>query len=504
MVLLRKAAIPMCHSGVEEKDLFAAMLADKSTDFQKTFFDYVSKHGDKEHLKLIDDALGNGNAVIPDAAITARWRILARTAPETLFDELLQRPEPSSEFVSLIRPIVQHLSEMSLVKGTSHAAKAVRLLSVEELVKRNRLTKETAYGFLNDKSLRIREICIRHLIGLGETFQPEMIRETVEPAKASDERSPLFGYLEGEGIDVDADVYQLFGTHAYTELIEHVEWLDLEGHIAYRVLAELHFGQMAARIRSDLNDNFETLHSQHFRDREVTIRRRFLREQGRANEAGANTAIIDQKVKEAISIQRTSEQGFVEFVRSRFVAAALAGLVKNGEPSDISYARKFLLRKAGEYYGDIQVQAIKLIQRFGSKEDSDSLLEIARKSHGELKTQAIKTALQLSPGIDGCPRQLLAGDDADGFRLAVNSLDTVAWADVKPLLFPYLAAEGNSKRLDVLRCFVRRCEPAELNTLLQEYMAQGRYFYAVVCWLDRILFAPPPLKEAYLRDLQST
>jgi hypothetical protein len=189
-------------------------------------------------------------------------------------------------------------------------------------------------------------------------------------------------------------------------------------------------------------------------------------------------------------------------VRNHFVVAALAGLVKNGEPSDVSYARKFLPKKAGEYYGDIQVQAIKLLERFGDKGDADSVLQVAKSSFGDLKILAVKVALQLSPGIDGAAKQLLQETEGESFRLAVESLASAPGGEVKQVLTPYLEAEDNSKRLHALRFFVRNCRPDELNNLLAVYMGQGRYYYNVVCWLDRILFAPAPVKEAYLRDLE--
>jgi len=40
--------------------------------------------------------------------------------------------------------------------------------------------------------------------------------------------------------------------------------------------------------------------------------------------------------------------------------------------------------------------------------------------------------------------------------------------------------------------------------LLNEYPSvSSRYYYDIVCWLDRVLFSPERLRNEYLRRLQS-
>jgi len=43
----------------------------------------------------------------------------------------------------------------------------------------------------------------------------------------------------------------------------------------------------------------------------------------------------------------------------------------------------------------------------------------------------------------------------------------------------------------------------ELERLLERYTTeQGSYYYDVVCWIDRILWSPPRLREMHRRQLR--
>lgn len=75
-------------------------------------------------------------------------------------------------------------------------------------------------------------------------------------------------------------------------------------------------------------------------------------------------------------------------------------------------------------------------------------------------------------------------------------------------LEPFLYNEKDKIRLKVLACLCERASREELEQLLNRYTMPPRYFYDVVCWLDRILYAPARLGEAYKtqlsREIQNT
>ena len=42
----------------------------------------------------------------------------------------------------------------------------------------------------------------------------------------------------------------------------------------------------------------------------------------------------------------------------------------------------------------------------------------------------------------------------------------------------------------------------ELRALLEQCVRRESYYYNIVAWLDRLLYAPSLLREMYLRELQ--
>ncbi len=62
------------------------------------------------------------------------------------------------------------------------------------------------------------------------------------------------------------------------------------------------------------------------------------------------------------------------------------------------------------------------------------------------------------------------------------------------------ASEKNRER--AIYYLSRRINEVELRALLEECLHRESYYYNIVAWLDRLLYAPSPLKEMYSRELQ--
>jgi hypothetical protein len=68
-------------------------------------------------------------------------------------------------------------------------------------------------------------------------------------------------------------------------------------------------------------------------------------------------------------------------------------------------------------------------------------------------------------------------------------------------LEPFLYNDREKIRLKVVAYLSERGSHHELEELLRKYTMPPRYFFDVVCWLDRILYAPTRLREAYRTQL---
>ena len=109
--------------------------------------------------------------------------------------------------------------------------------------------------------------------------------------------------------------------------------------------------------------------------------------------------------------------------------------------------------------------------------------------------------MALSPGQDGIAGTLLASGKPGFVRAAARALRGTPLADRVALAYPLLNAENSDIRLDALALLTTDiCEP-DLELALDRYVEEGTYYYNVVVWIERCLFAPEPLRGVYRAKL---
>jgi hypothetical protein len=64
-----------------------------------------------------------------------------------------------------------------------------------------------------------------------------------------------------------------------------------------------------------------------------------------------------------------------------------------------------------------------------------------------------------------------------------------------------LLSEIDSVRACAIAFIVKSEPDRELEEIMASYIAKPQYYYDVVCWLDRILYAPQPLQKYYQNNL---
>jgi hypothetical protein len=139
----------------------------------------------------------------------------------------------------------------------------------------------------------------------------------------------------------------------------------------------------------------------------------------------------------------------------------------------------------------------------GDSDDGESAIRIALAKKGELNRIASQVALKLLPGNDGSVVRLLKASDSMTVGLAIVSLLASEVAVPLPLIEPLLGNVDSEIRIKALSYLIKTLNSEELEELLVEYANKPLHYYNVVVWLDRILYAPPPLKQTFLADLES-
>jgi hypothetical protein len=290
--------------------------------------------------------------------------------------------------------------------------------------------------------------------------------------------------------------YALARTRTADELVAELDWLDLSTANTYRVLAEDHWGAFAPVVRRDLRERFVTF-AEESRTRFVAkIADQILATLSADPPPGFDPALGAKLGKE------TAEESAKDFLRGnewndrRFTIAALAGVARNGAPSDAELVRPLLESE----HADIRGAAARALGRVGVSEDVARLVELAG-MHGELA--AADAAIALSPGPDGAAVTLVGSGRESvairGARHLYARAGELSQESVEDLLLR--SAHGTVREVGVACALVRLASDELLEPLLERYTEAETYYYNVVFWLDRVLSAPPSLRAGARAEL---
>jgi hypothetical protein len=96
---------------------------------------------------------------------------------------------------------------------------------------------------------------------------------------------------------------------------------------------------------------------------------------------------------------------------------------------------------------------------------------------------------------------LLALPDTDFIAAALRALRDAEPAQTLPLVEPLLSNEREYVRVLATAFLVEAVTSKELEAIVMRYRGAGSYYYNVGCWLDRVLYAPAPFRDAFTKKL---
>ncbi len=131
------------------------------------------------------------------------------------------------------------------------------------------------------------------------------------------------------------------------------------------------------------------------------------------------------------------------------------------------------------------------------------LVEVARSSYGEERDLALEGIKRLGVDTIGTARILLASDTLAIRQAALTLLPPLPNEDALPLLKELLLNEDGDFRAAAVWQLHQRLGREELSEVLRDYVENDRYFYNVATWLDRLVYAPSPLREYYETELRN-
>ncbi len=469
LLLLGKLGVHPQGDAAQQKKFFAKLARHEDATIRLSALDYYAAIGTLDDLEIVEQGLNDRAAAVRDAAARARFRILLRHDVGRSL-ELFASGDRAADGTQL-QPHAARLRDKELQDALTSENAQARRFAAEELKRRGELTEDRARALTRDPSPLVRAVGFEDLIDRGVPVTPEEIDNAFKAAGAP----TLLGGLSGDRVDIDGLLFKIYATYSPERLEKELHPLALHGVIAYRVLALRHFDKVSVRLRRDLGDELTAF------DEEGERR---IRE-----ELGEIGVRMWRQATERTPNLR-------EFTRQMFLTVALEGLVEKGTADDVGFARKHIT--ASHYY--LQLQAVRLIHRFGEATDLDVLLPLATGSYGEVRRIATEAALKLSPGLAGAAATLFESDDPYLVGLALKVVADVPPAEAEGIVDGLLESEKEAVRVKAVAYLLRKLSVHEVERFLGDYL-EPPYYYNVACWLDRLLFAPAPLVELFREEL---
>lgn len=450
------------------KDFLSKGLNDDNKDIVLEFIKLLRASESLENIDLLSSLSSNSEQSLREAAITAKIEIMYLYKPDEAFRELIKYGTIIPKLIqNTITNVNLKVDDDILISAIRQADTPIRKLSAQYLLNTNKLTKEVCYELIKDTSLVVRKYGLIGLINLGEDLEVDYIKKIL-PKKETMTSGPtlasfyLSGLLGQETVSYHEIIPLLLRKRRPDELLSLIDFYNVYSYEAYRILAEDHFDFVEARIRSDLDQKFDSLKQ----DSDSKSRTKY------GNETDTIIAVW--------------KKDMVDFVRDSHISAALAGLAKNGKPDDVKYARIFL-GSTVHNLGD--KESIMLMAKFGDSTDSEKLLNYTKSTYGNLKKMAVEAALKLSTGLSDVLKECIRSNDYEIVKVAAKELMEINTVDCIQLAKELLLNEKDGIRLLGVGVLVKRGTNEQLEDILDEYLSRNSYYYNVVTSLDQGLYA---------------
>jgi hypothetical protein len=498
--ILAAARIPPPEELTTREMYLKRLASDESVHVKKAGIAYLGAVGDKRELPTIKRELSEW--LVGSEATISRLLILARTSPAQVLTESIPKYLPEkARVISELEVEAASIRSESLVNAlkTPDADEDIKVFAIEELTSRNELTDEIALSLLKEATGKVAEICYRHLIEQGQKFSVEDIYGSVGDQTYNRQYSREFIGKRPAYADAEAVILALYKSYAETDLWKLVDWESDLSEVAYKALALYHFDSVSQRIREDLNEKFAS-YEKVYLPVATAKWKKWHEEDIRGFSFSIFNLGLRAKQNEEENTPEASARKETDGIKNKYTAAALAGILENGENQDVLYGRRGL---AIDDY-DVRVEAVRVIEKFGDEDDVQALVDIAMKTEGLLQELSAKTALKLSSDRNETVASLLPLAKDDLATVVVGCLVNHKESSATRELLERMLLENNDVvRRKSVAFFTLTCERDELEELLVRYTGQPTYYYDVVCWLDRILYAPAQLREMFLRQLES-
>jgi len=486
--LLSLAKVPLPDNARE--NLSWTITSDSSSEVRRSALVYLGQVGGRDYLSVVGSALVDRERTVNYEASVSKFLILARTEPERALNELLN--ETGVEVDKITTELSDKANEITtetLLKALDYSKPEIRIFAVKELLKRGEFNNEIAIKLKEDKDDLVKSTAYRFLFQNKFEIEPDHFFIPDNYLERHHTRSTFFerpAHIEHEEI-----ILMYYQRYSFDQLKEMINWQNFYSEDVYLTLGLEYFSEFGEQLREELRNDFKVASADYYQQELEEYRSWNTPERNLVRSAigwgRANKSTPEEDAKNSVERRKNSH-----------IRVILIGLAKNGLPEDVEFGRRFLFHTDD----DVRIEAVRILQKWGNKDDLSDLIKIAKNSNGLLQELAAQAALEISDKELKIVAEFLSTNNE--VLISLTMADLISNGDketVANFLMKYLKDSNDKIRIRAMAFFAFRYNSQELTDLLTEYTNGETYYYDVVCCFDTILYAPPRIGLSYRQSI---
>lgn len=379
---------------------------------------------------------------------------------------------------------LDHVKKLLTIKDDN-----VRLMTLNSIY--DQLSNEELQELAKDENLNISSVAFIELIKREQNISESQIDSHFDEKKQKDKSTfhsrignalanPFYSQLpDFDHYDV---LYEYYKRQEKESLLREISWDSIKSPIRYAALINEHYEQFEELLVNDIKSGFDRI--------KVNAIENYRKKYGEM----AN-GLIETFNK------------YDDMIKGSFYRDAFRVLLQNAQEKDLEIIREYLRNPHFSYYkDDILYYILEIIEKFGNENETDLILNILERSDYGVKNKAANLLLKISSEErEKYAQYLFHEDEISLYKLllnfSLNEEEVLTVDSVKELTYK----PNSILRLAALAYLFKKLSEDHLKEFLDQYpLADGFdfYYYDIICWLDRIVYAPYPIKEYYHNSLE--
>jgi len=448
-----------------------------------------SKLTDQNDIEFLQQIINEREEQLAKIAWSGIVHALMLENPNNAIDWIINSPPHNrGDFKKYLKEILSGADLNHQKKLLTTDDNKVRLITLNTIC--DQLSIEELQDLSKDGNNDISSLALMELIKRDQEVREDEIDDLFDkenPKNSSTYSTKLGDLLTNYSPQVskyehDDLLYEYYKKQDADDLVKRISWSSIKSPIIYAVLVDKNYDKYKELLKEDINSGFSRI-------REKTIEDYRSKYGKRADE------IIDTVTK------------YDNMTKGIFYKYAFQVLSQKVQKQDLEIAKEYLENPHFSYFkDDILISILSMIEKVGDENETDLLLNILDISNYGVKRKAASLLLKLDiKDRKSYAQELFQQDEISIyktlFNFSLDEEDVLNLDSVKDLTYK----SNRNTRLAALSYLTKKLSIDNLKEFLDQYPSADEYdfyYYDVICWLDRIIYAPDSIKDYYYASLE--